>query len=843
MCMRDKVLYGAGAAGAALEGVKVLISVFFLGAYSFTAPSTTPQEHTMHMTGQMAREQRAQHWRERRVFFVTGQVLLQDMVQWGACPREAIVCLVVDEAHRATGNYAYARVVEEPPLLFTSLFAGLVPPLAPPLPAPASPAAALPHGSSTKPVLRFDPAAQGTGGGEQAGHISHAAQLHCAPLLPSSLSSLPSPFSVPPAQLPKVQEVVEKLGISLMDRCPAMLCRQLYQLPLALPSTSSMPPAQLPKVQEVVDKLGLSPIAQLPKVQEVVDKLGISLIEYRGDDDPQVAQYMHKRTEQVVKVRMHTAVAEVEKLLLAEQRRCLEALNRLGLVSSALVSSSKDQRESSCLNQLKSFLSTPLAPVPCHTMPSQMMVSSHQLRMIQEQREISRQQEAAARGFGTAPMGGREAAGQMWWSRAEAVGAALERLMSHGMRSALHVIERSRPLAAVVREQNMHKALTIMRRTVGGGEGGKVSKGRQGGAMSSASTSAARVGPSSAAAAAISPKLVELEKLLLLHFREAQQRSTGGTRPSSCPPFETVCCLLSDPLLAPASSRPSHPHFSPVSSPSTHAAQQRSTGHHLVHLFKIVPYYLRTRRAPSSAAQNRPKGSARAKGRPRIGARGGGRGGRGEGRGGMGGGMGGRMGEKGSGRGIGGGAALDGLNGSRGVRRGGQGNADGGVVKGVCGEEDGEEGWDAEGEVLGEGSGQEEQEKAEVEGDEGEEEAGEEEEGGDMEVRKRLMGQSQKQQQAVLDGFKAGTYNVLVSTTIGEEGLDISQVDLVVCFDAVSVLRMTQRMGRTGRSRDGKVDILLTTAPHCSPPLLAFPSHFPPFLALHPLPQAHAWFP
>ncbi|CAI7869136.1 unnamed protein product [Closterium sp. NIES-54] len=72
-----------------------------------------PQEHTMHMTGQMAREQRAQHWRERRVFFVTGQVLLQDMVQWGACPREAIVCLVVDEAHRATGNYAYARVVEE----------------------------------------------------------------------------------------------------------------------------------------------------------------------------------------------------------------------------------------------------------------------------------------------------------------------------------------------------------------------------------------------------------------------------------------------------------------------------------------------------------------------------------------------------------------------------------------------------------------------------------------------------------------------------------------------------------------------------------------------------------
>ena len=49
---------------------------------------------------------------------------------------------------------------------------------------------------------------------------------------------------------------------------------------------------------------------------------------------------------------------------------------------------------------------------------------------------------------------------------------------------------------------------------------------------------------------------------------------------------------------------------------------------------------------------------------------------------------------------------------------------------------------------------------------------------------------------------------MLVATSIGEEGLDIEQVDCVLSFDCVSASRMTQRMGRTGRKRDGKVNIL-----------------------------------
>ncbi|KDO83873.1 hypothetical protein CISIN_1g037446mg, partial [Citrus sinensis] len=71
---------------------------------------------------------------------------------------------------------------------------------------------------------------------------------------------------------------------------------------------------------------------------------------------------------------------------------------------------------------------------------------------------------------------------------------------------------------------------------------------------------------------------------------------------------------------------------------------------------------------------------------------------------------------------------------------------------------------------------------------------------------KASKGQSQKVQQAVLEKFRAGGYNVIVATSIGEEGLDIMEVDLVICFDAnVSPLRMIQRMGRTGRKHDGRI--------------------------------------
>lgn len=71
-------------------------------------------------------------------------------------------------------------------------------------------------------------------------------------------------------------------------------------------------------------------------------------------------------------------------------------------------------------------------------------------------------------------------------------------------------------------------------------------------------------------------------------------------------------------------------------------------------------------------------------------------------------------------------------------------------------------------------------------------------------------GMDQKTQQKIIGQFKTGTYNVLVATSIGEEGLDIGEVDLIICYDASkSPIRMLQRMGRTGRKRAGNVHILL----------------------------------
>ncbi|KAF8168325.1 hypothetical protein B0H34DRAFT_685091 [Crassisporium funariophilum] len=71
-------------------------------------------------------------------------------------------------------------------------------------------------------------------------------------------------------------------------------------------------------------------------------------------------------------------------------------------------------------------------------------------------------------------------------------------------------------------------------------------------------------------------------------------------------------------------------------------------------------------------------------------------------------------------------------------------------------------------------------------------------------------GLGQKEQLEVIKKFKAGEYNVLVATCIGEEGLDIGEIDITVCYDADKApTRMVQRFGRTGRKRAGTVHALL----------------------------------
>lgn len=73
-------------------------------------------------------------------------------------------------------------------------------------------------------------------------------------------------------------------------------------------------------------------------------------------------------------------------------------------------------------------------------------------------------------------------------------------------------------------------------------------------------------------------------------------------------------------------------------------------------------------------------------------------------------------------------------------------------------------------------------------------------------TKDRKAKMSQKEQKAVLKAFRDLQVNTLVATCIGEEGLDIPEVDLVVCLDvSSSPTRTVQRTGRMGRHRSGCV--------------------------------------
>jgi ERCC4-related helicase len=70
-------------------------------------------------------------------------------------------------------------------------------------------------------------------------------------------------------------------------------------------------------------------------------------------------------------------------------------------------------------------------------------------------------------------------------------------------------------------------------------------------------------------------------------------------------------------------------------------------------------------------------------------------------------------------------------------------------------------------------------------------------------------GLSQDEQAHILQRFREGELNVLVATSIAEEGLDIPAVDLVIFYEPIpSGIRYIQRKGRTGRKTAGKTVIL-----------------------------------
>ena len=71
-------------------------------------------------------------------------------------------------------------------------------------------------------------------------------------------------------------------------------------------------------------------------------------------------------------------------------------------------------------------------------------------------------------------------------------------------------------------------------------------------------------------------------------------------------------------------------------------------------------------------------------------------------------------------------------------------------------------------------------------------------------------GLKQKEQIEAVQKFRDGIFQVLVATRVGEEGLDIAEVNQVIFYDNVpSSIRFIQRRGRTGRKDTGKLVVLI----------------------------------
>jgi len=71
-------------------------------------------------------------------------------------------------------------------------------------------------------------------------------------------------------------------------------------------------------------------------------------------------------------------------------------------------------------------------------------------------------------------------------------------------------------------------------------------------------------------------------------------------------------------------------------------------------------------------------------------------------------------------------------------------------------------------------------------------------------------GLKQKKQIETIQKFRDGEFQVLVATRVGEEGLDISEVNQVIFYDNIpSSIRFVQRRGRTGRKDIGKLTVLI----------------------------------
>jgi Fanconi anemia group M protein len=72
-------------------------------------------------------------------------------------------------------------------------------------------------------------------------------------------------------------------------------------------------------------------------------------------------------------------------------------------------------------------------------------------------------------------------------------------------------------------------------------------------------------------------------------------------------------------------------------------------------------------------------------------------------------------------------------------------------------------------------------------------------------------GVTQANQKETIERFREGKFNVLVASSIGEEGLDIPSVDAVIFYEPIpNEIRNIQRRGRAGRIKVGEIYMLVT---------------------------------
>jgi Fanconi anemia group M protein len=72
-------------------------------------------------------------------------------------------------------------------------------------------------------------------------------------------------------------------------------------------------------------------------------------------------------------------------------------------------------------------------------------------------------------------------------------------------------------------------------------------------------------------------------------------------------------------------------------------------------------------------------------------------------------------------------------------------------------------------------------------------------------------GVTKKVQEETIAEFREGKFDVMVASSIGEEGLDIPAVDVVIFYEPVpSEIRSIQRRGRAARLKEGHIIVLMT---------------------------------